>query len=117
MGLLTTLGEIEYPQSVDRPTDKGDCHRKWLVRIHDLSSRRYLGQRVYVGSDLFLYYTEGVPQDIVVPDIFVVLDCEPRARETFPIWNEGRVPSVVFDVTSAELRRLREQIARQQPPS
>ncbi len=66
---------------------------------------RYRGQRVYVGSDLLLYYHEGVPRDFVVPDGFVVLDCDPQRRRIFKTWAENRVPNVVFEFTSASTRR------------
>ena len=100
MALFTTLSEIEYPESDGKPMGETDLHRKWMIRIYDLLSYRYRGQRVYVGSDLLLYYTKGMPHDFVVPDDFVVLDCEPGERRTFQTWNEGRVPNVVFEVTS-----------------
>jgi len=70
-----------------------------------LLSYRYRGQRVYIGSDLLVYFTEGVPRDFVVPDDFVVLDCEPGERRIFQTWKEQRVPNVVFEVTSRYTRR------------
>jgi Uma2 family endonuclease len=97
---LDILQEIEYPESDGEPMGESDLHRWWMIRIYDLLSHRYRGQRVYIGSDLLLYYTEGIPRDFVVPDDFIVLDCEPGMRRTFKTWEEGRVPNVVFEVTS-----------------
>ena len=99
------LKEIDYPESDGRPMGETDLHRLWMVRLYDLLSWRYRGQRVYIASDLLVYYTEGNPKDVVVPDDFVVLDCEPGLRRTFKVWEEGRVPNTVFEVTSRSRRR------------
>ncbi len=106
---LDILPEIEYPESDGEPMGETDLHRWWMIRIYDLLSYRYRGQRVYTGSDLLLYYTEGIPRDFVVPDDFVVLDCEPGMRRTFKTWEEGRVPNVVFEVTSRYTKK-RDQV-------
>jgi Uma2 family endonuclease len=105
MSTAHTLPEIDYPESDGRPMGETDLHRLWMIRIYDLLSWRYRGQRVYIGSDLLVYFTEGRPKDFVVPDNFVVLDCDPGPRRTFKIWEEGRSPDVVWEVTSRSTRR------------
>src|SRR4051794_26361467 len=92
--------EIEYPETDGKPRGETDVHRMWMIRIYDLLKYRYRGQNVYIGSDLLLYYTEGNPAEYLVPDDFVVLDCDPGPRRTFQVWKEQRVPNVVFEVTS-----------------
>jgi hypothetical protein len=47
-----------------------------------------------------VYYEPGKPSRFVVPDNFVVFDCEPGERRVFKIWEEKRVPDVVFEITS-----------------
>jgi Uma2 family endonuclease len=105
MSAAETLSDIDYPESDGMPMGETDIHKKWMIRIYDLLTYRYRGQRVYVGSDLLLYYTEGVPYDFVVPDEFVVLDCEPGERRTFQTWKEGRIPNVVLEITSRYTKR------------
>jgi len=106
MTLVQTVHEIEYPESDGMPMGETDLHRDWMVRILDILRLRYRGQRVYVASDLLLYYQEGDPTKFVVPDDFVVLDCDPARRNTFKIWEEdNRVPHAVFEVTSRSTRR------------
>jgi hypothetical protein len=105
MSLARPLPEIEYPESDGKPMGETDVHRRWMIRIYDLLAYRYRGQRVYVGSDLLLYYAEGYPSKYLVPDDFVVLNCDPGLRRTFQVWKEGRVPNVVFEVTSQWTRR------------
>ncbi len=91
---------IEYPESDGLPMGETDLHIHWMIRIGDILKRRYRGQRVYVASDLLVYYREGFPSRNVVPDNFVVLDCDPGMRRVFKVWEERRVPNVVFEVTS-----------------
>jgi Uma2 family endonuclease len=96
---------IDYPESDGKPMGETDWHIDWILRLRDMLKYRYRDQRVYVGSDLLLYYHEGVPRDFVVPDGFVVLDCDPQRRRIFKTWEEKRVPNVVFEFTSASTRR------------
>jgi Uma2 family endonuclease len=95
---------VEYPESDGMPLGETDLHRDWMVRILDILRFRYRGQRVYLASNLLVYYEEGEPARVVVPDDFVVKDCDPGRRRTFKIWEEGRVPNVAFEVTSRSSR-------------
>jgi Uma2 family endonuclease len=104
MVISHTKFDIEYPESDGRPMGETDLHRDLMVRILELFRWRYRNERVYVASDLLVYYQEGDPKKFVVPDDFVVLNCEPGQRRTFKIWEEGRVPDVVFEVTSRSSR-------------
>jgi Uma2 family endonuclease len=105
MSLVTSQTHVEYPESDGKPMGETDLHRDWMVRILELLKHRYRGERVYVSSDLLVYYEEGVPREFVVPDVFVVMDCEPRRREVFKTWAEGRGPDVVWEVTSRSTQR------------
>jgi len=113
MSLLHSSPVIEYPESDGKPMGETDLHRDWMIRILELLKHRYRGERVYVSSDLLLYYQEGRPQKFVVPDVFVVSDCDPRRRTTFKTWVEGRGPDVVWEVTSRSTRRIDEQLKPQ----
>ncbi|HUG91958.1 MAG TPA: Uma2 family endonuclease [Planctomycetaceae bacterium] len=97
--------EIEYPESDGKPMGETDVHRSWLFRLIDMLAYRHRGQQVYVSGDLLVYYEEGRPQKFVVPDVFAVKDCDPRQRRIFKTWEEGRVPSVIFELTSESTRR------------
>ncbi len=91
---------VEYPESDGQPMGETDLHIYWIMRLIDILKTHYKGQHVYVGGDLLVYYEEGNPKKFIVPDVFVVLDCDPRMRRTFKIWEECRVPTVVFEVSS-----------------
>ncbi len=100
MSILQIRPEIEYPESDGRPMAETDIHLEWMICIRNLLKHRYRGQKVYVASNLLVYYEKGDPRKSVAPDDFVVKDCDPGARRTFRIWEERRTPDVAFEVTS-----------------
>jgi hypothetical protein len=52
-----------------------------------------------------LYYEQGNRRKSVAPDCFVVWDVEPRRRRTYKLWEEGKGPRVVFEVSSKSTKR------------
>ena len=97
--------EIVYPESDGKPMGETDWHINEIIRLRDILMHRYQGQKVYVGSDMLVYYQEGMPRRFVVPDVFVVMDCEQKDRRTFKTWEEKRVPDVIFEITSPSTAR------------
>jgi Uma2 family endonuclease len=100
-----TNAEIEYAERDGRPMGETDLHRWWMIRIADWLRWRYHGQRVYVSGNLLIYPEEGNIHRHVSPDCFVVFDCEPGFRRTYKLWEEGKAPDVVFEVTSLSTKR------------
>ena len=79
-------------------------HRRWMIYIDNVFERRYRGQRVYLGCDMFVYYVAGDPRKSIVPDNFVALGCEPFERDVYKTW-EDPPPNVVFEVSSKSTKR------------
>ena len=113
MSTAQTVPKIEYPESDGKPMGETDIHIEWMIRIRDILKYRYRDQRVYVASYLLVYYEEGNPARYLVPDNFVVLDCDPGRRRTYRIWDEGKAPDVVIEVTSLSTRREDESFKAQ----
>ena len=105
MGIAQPHTDIEYPESDGRPMGETDLHRDWMVRVLELLRQHYLDQRVYISGDLLVYYEQGNPKKFVVPDVFVIKDCDPGRRRVFQTWKEGCAPEVVWEVTSRSTRR------------
>jgi Uma2 family endonuclease len=82
-----------------------DVHRDWMFRVIELLKLFFSGQWLYVSGNLLIYYVEGDPKKSVAPDVFVVKRCDPRPRRTFKIWEEGKVPGFILEVTSKKTRR------------
>jgi Uma2 family endonuclease len=105
VSLTETNTEVEYPESDGLPMRETDLHRWWMTRIGEWLRWRYQGQRVYVSGNLLIYPEEGNNMRHVSPDCFVVLDCEPGFRRTYKLWEEGKAPDFVLEVTSSSTRR------------
>ena len=82
-----------------------DRHIEWIIRLRDVLKHRYADQSVYVAADLLVYYVEGTPSRHVVPDVFVVKDCDPGPRRIYQCWAEPSPPHVVFEITSRGSKR------------
>jgi Uma2 family endonuclease len=105
MSVQSPAVEIIYPESDGKPMAETDLHRDWMVRIIDLFKERFRGEQVYVSGDLIVYYVEGNPRKSVVPDAFIVKDCDPGRRRVFKTWEEHRVPNLVLETTSKSTRK------------
>jgi hypothetical protein len=63
--------------------------------------RQYLlGQQATVLGNQFMYYADGFPKLRVAPDVMVIFNVAPGGRDNYKIWEEGSVPSVIFEMTS-----------------
>ena len=68
--------------------------------------RDYFRQRpdVYVSGNLLIYYEEGNKDASVAPDVFVVIGVPNHPRPTYRVWEEGKVPDFVLEITSRHTR-------------
>ncbi len=62
---------------------------------------------VYVGANMFVHYERGNRNRHVSPDVFVVkgVPKEPM-RRAYLVWEEGRAPDVVVEITSESTREV-----------
>lgn len=76
---------------------EGDAHRvpkKRALEALDEFFRRQ-GRRVYLGSELPIYYPD---EPMFAPDLIAVLDVEPHERDTWVVSHEGRGLDFVLEV-------------------
>ncbi|MBI5369439.1 MAG: Uma2 family endonuclease [Planctomycetes bacterium] len=98
-------GEVLYPESDGKPMGETDEHRyiiNYLIEALRLWYRR--APDVYASGNLMMYY---VPDDTNVslsPDVFVVKGVPKRQRRVFKVWEEGKAPTVVIEVSSRKTR-------------
>ncbi len=59
---------------------------------------------VYASGNLLLCYEEGNRRRHVSPDVFVVRGVQKRPRENYLLWEEGRRPGFVVELTSSSTR-------------
>src|SRR3712207_2771442 len=97
---------IDYPETDGKPIAETDVHRQLLTDLVFTLTNFFRGDPdVYVTGDLLLYYTEGDPRKRVAPDVFVVRGVGKGPRRIYKLWEEGRPPDVVFELSSRQTWR------------
>jgi Uma2 family endonuclease len=94
---------IEYPSSDCEPISKTDAHRKLMARLIEDLERFFENEpMVYVSGNPLLYYVEGDTRKRVAPDVFVIRAVGKHDRRIYKLWEEGRAPDVVIELSSRE---------------
>jgi Uma2 family endonuclease len=96
---------VDYPTSDGRPMAETDLHRDLMVELIQTLQAYYAADpNVYVSGNLLLYYVEGDRRRHLSPDVFVVKGVPKGPRLYYLLWEEGRGPDVVIELTSASIR-------------
>ncbi len=95
---------IDYPTSDGRPMGETDLHRNIMFATIETLKLYYAGQRVYVSGNILLFYQPGNRRRHVSPDVLVTKGLDQRDRNHYLLWQEGRPPNVVIEVTSESTR-------------
>lgn len=94
-----------YPESDGEPTAETDTHRLLMTDlIFTLEEWFRDDPQVYVSGNLLMYYVEGDPRKSVPPDVFVVRGVPKGKRRIYKVWEEGKAPDVVIEITSSSTR-------------
>jgi Uma2 family endonuclease len=96
--------DIFYPSSDGEPLAESYDHLYVIMTTLAMLLTHLKGQQATVLADQFLYYAQGFPRLRVAPDVMVIFGVEPGGRDNYKIWEEGRVPSVIFEMTSPGTR-------------
>jgi Uma2 family endonuclease len=99
------LGNPDYPTSDGKPMAETDHHRTLmedLIRI--LKAWYEHQQRVYVSGNLLLFYVRGNKRRHISPDVFVVKGVPKGDRLNYIVWEEGKGPYLVIELTSSSTR-------------
>jgi Uma2 family endonuclease len=98
--------EIDYPTSDGKPMAETDYHRKLMQEVIETLDGFFASDpNVYVSGNLLVFYEEGKPRRHLAPDVFVVWGVPKRDRLTYKIWEEGKAPGVVIEITSSSTKR------------
>ncbi len=96
----TSRPEIVYPSSDGEPLAESYDHLYVIMTTLAMLLQHLKGQQATVLADQFLYYAPGFPRLRVAPDVMVIFNVAPGGRDNYKIWEEGQVPSVIFEMTS-----------------
>ena len=99
---------VKYPDSDGKPVAESDFQLNELIYAREGLRIYYRDRRgrddVYVAGNLLIYYEEGNPRASVAPDVFVVIGVTNRDRRSYRLWNEGKAPDFVLEITSQSTR-------------
>jgi len=94
-----------YPTTDGRPMGETDLHRLDMIDSIETLELFYTSQQVYVSGNILLFYRRGNRRKHVSPDVMVVKGLAPHQRDNYLLWEEGKPPDVVIEVTSKSTRR------------
>jgi Uma2 family endonuclease len=97
--------EIFYPSEDGEPLAETSVHADAIIATVAVL-RNYLAEKFAVRSpvvlaDQFLYYAQGFSRLRVAPDVMVIFDIPQQPYDNYKIWETGKVPSIIFEMTSA----------------
>jgi Uma2 family endonuclease len=104
-GITTKTPEtIDYPTSDGKPMAETDWHRDLMnALIQTLAAYYAADPMVYVSGNLLVFYKPGNRRHLS-PDVFVVKGVAKHQRPNYLIWEEGKGPEVVIELTSQSTR-------------
>jgi len=97
---------VEYPTRDGRPVGETDVHRENLVTLVWVLRTHYAADpNVYVSGNLMMYYVPGDKRRHLSPDVFVVRGVAKGRRLYYLVWEEGKAPDLVIEITSKSTRK------------
>jgi Uma2 family endonuclease len=96
---------VYYPEFDGKPMGETGIHGREIREVLQALDLRYRGvPDVLVGGNLIFYPVEGDPRTSFVSDVFVARGVPSGLRRTYKIWEEGKVPQFILEVTSDSTR-------------
>jgi Uma2 family endonuclease len=84
-----------------------ELHRNIMIDlIQTLENYFAADPFVCVSGNMLMFYEEGNRRKHVSPDVFVVRGIAKRLRENYLIWQEGKAPDLVIEVTSKSTKHV-----------
>lgn len=92
--------DIFYPSSDGEPVAETQAHFLVMLTLVAVLTQYLRGQGAIVLANQFFYYSQGFPRLRVAPDVMVVFDVPPGSRDNYKLWEEGKIPQIIFEITS-----------------
>lgn len=96
--------EIVYPSGDGEPVAETEIHFLVILSLVAALKQHLHGQEAAVLGNLFFYYSQGFPRLRVAPDVMVVFGISSGDRDNYKLWEEGQIPSIIFEITSEGTR-------------
>jgi Uma2 family endonuclease len=108
MGSVPPLPDVllnDYPTTDGKPRAETDWHRDLMIDlIRTLQGFYEEEEDVYVSGNLLLFYKKGDKRKHSSPDVFVVKGVPKHDRPNYLLWQEGKGPDLVIELTSSTTR-------------
>lgn len=96
---------VIYPESDGKPVGETEIHViEFAETLFTLREFFQNHMDVYVAGNMFLYYEEGNPREVVCPDLFVVKGVSKEMRRIYKLWQEKVPPCFILEFTSRSTR-------------
>ncbi|WP_254564535.1 Uma2 family endonuclease [Oscillatoria sp. HE19RPO] len=103
---------VIYPSEDGEPLAETYDHLYAILVTLEVLRQYLIGRQATVLGDQFLYYSQAHPRMRVAPDVMVIFNVEPGGRDNYKVWEEGQVPSVIFEMTSPSTRKQDMEVKR-----
>lgn len=101
---LPTEDDLPYDDGAPMETQR---HRDQMnILIDSLKDYWKDSRDYYVGGNMFLHFDLSNKRIFKGPDVFLVLDVDPRERKSWVVWQEGgRFPDVIIELLSVSTHK------------
>lgn len=101
---LPTEDDLLYDDGAPMETQR---HRDQMnILIDSLKDYWKDSRDYYVGGNMFLHFDLSNKRIFKGPDVFLVLDVDPRERKSWVVWQEGgRFPDVIIELLSVSTHK------------
>ena len=104
--MATVPRKVEYPTSDGKPMAETPLHRDVMIDLIRTLEGYYAGDPMtYVSGNMLMFFEEGNRRRHLSPDVFVTRGIPKKDRENYLMWEEGKGPDLVIEVTSKSTRR------------
>lgn len=94
----------DYPSSAGRPRAETEFHRSLVEEMRRSLDAHFTDPYVSVAAGLLVFYVPGDRRRHVMPDLFVARGVAKRERPNYLVWEEGKAPDFVLEVTTLASR-------------
>jgi len=95
------FSEVYYPETGGKPVAEIDIHTALLFELRAIPKEFFASTPdIYAAGNMLFYYVAGDPKKRVAQDIFVVRGVPNHLRRTYKVWEEGKAPDIVFEISS-----------------
>jgi Uma2 family endonuclease len=102
--------KVTYPTSDGKPMAETEIHRILMIDLIQTLEDYFAAEpMICVSGNMLMFYEEGNRRKHVSPDVFVVRGVAKKMRDNYLIWEEGKAPDLVIEITSKTTRREDDQ--------